>query len=33
VALGTTVLNRLAITLVEAALLAAAVIVWRLRRA
>jgi glycosyltransferase 2 family protein len=33
VALGATVLNRLAITLVEAALLAGAVLVWRLRRA
>jgi uncharacterized membrane protein YbhN (UPF0104 family) len=33
VALGTTVLNRLAITLVEAALLAAGVLLWRSRRA
>jgi glycosyltransferase 2 family protein len=33
VALGTTVLNRLAITLVEAALLGAAVLIWRARRA
>ena len=33
VALGTTVLNRLAITLVEAALLAAGVLLWRARRA
>jgi glycosyltransferase 2 family protein len=33
VALGTTVLNRLAITVVEAALLAAGVLIWRLRRA
>lgn len=33
VALGTTVLNRLAITLVEAALLGTAVLVWRVRRA
>jgi glycosyltransferase 2 family protein len=33
VALGTTVLNRLAITVVEAALLAAGVLLWRARRA
>jgi hypothetical protein len=33
VALGTTVLNRLAITLVEAALLGGAVLIWRARRA
>jgi glycosyltransferase 2 family protein len=33
VALGTTVLNRLAITIVEGALLAGAVLAWRLRRA
>jgi glycosyltransferase 2 family protein len=33
VALGTTVLNRLAITIVEAALLGGAVFLWRLRRA